>query len=223
MPKNLNILETSGLSFTVIPNYFLDQIASTLSSSELRVMLYIYRHTLGYHKLSDCLSYDQFLNGVTTRDGRCLDQGANVSRGSLVGALASLEAKGLIQRLHTRGRNKVLSTTFQIQFINFPTTTIKVPTATNTKLVDINDSPGEVVMEMVKDCSVIPESRTGEVSQLPEKSAQNVKELCTPAAVPADVDDYQGGEQKLDLYLSKVVPNQVQKKHPNKRNNQKPT
>jgi DNA-binding MarR family transcriptional regulator len=103
MPKNQKpfLLEGSNITFTTIPNYFLDKIAPTLNPSELRVMLYIYRHTLGFQKLNDSLSYDQFLHGVVTRDGRALDKGAGVSRGSLVAALSSLESKQLIQRQHT--------------------------------------------------------------------------------------------------------------------------
>ncbi|HEX2911918.1 MAG TPA: hypothetical protein VH186_14005 [Chloroflexia bacterium] len=87
-------------SFTAIPNHFLDRVAPTLSASELRVMLYIYRHTLGFQKLADALSYEQFLSGVTTKDGRLLDRGAGVSRRSLVSALLSLEKRGLITRFH---------------------------------------------------------------------------------------------------------------------------
>jgi hypothetical protein len=84
--------------FTQIPNYFLDHIAPELSQTELRVMLYIYRHTLGYQKLADTICYEQFLNGVVTNDGRRVDQGAKVSRRALVPALAALEARGLISR-----------------------------------------------------------------------------------------------------------------------------
>jgi hypothetical protein len=84
--------------FTQIPNYFLDHIAPELSQTELRVMLYVYRHTLGFQKLSDTICYEQFLNGVVTSDGRRVDQGAKVSRRALVPALAALEARGLISR-----------------------------------------------------------------------------------------------------------------------------
>lgn len=133
MPKNVSVFEATGQTFTAIPNYFLDHIAPQLSASELRVMLYIYRHTLGYQKLADSLSYDQFLNGVTTGDGRRLDEGARVSRGSLVSALASLETKGLIARLHRKGANKTLTTTFQVLFENFPAATTSATTKKSTE------------------------------------------------------------------------------------------
>lgn len=84
--------------FTAIPNDFLDQVAPTLTATELRVALYIYRHTIGYQKLTDTISYSQFTDGITTADGRQLDTGAGVSRRSLPTALAGLERRGVICR-----------------------------------------------------------------------------------------------------------------------------
>ncbi len=84
--------------FTAIPNDFLDQIAPTLTAAELRVALYIYRHTIGYQKLTDTISYSQFTDGITTTDGRKLDAGAGVSRRSLPAALTGLERRGIISR-----------------------------------------------------------------------------------------------------------------------------
>ena len=92
---------TSG--FTAIPNGFLDQIAPTLTAAELRIALYIYRHTIGYQKLSDTISYSQFTDGITTSDGRRLDAGAGVSRRSLPAALAGLERRGVISRSSAGG------------------------------------------------------------------------------------------------------------------------
>ena len=74
-------------------------------------MLYIYLHTLGYGKLADAISYDQFVNGIVTRDGRRLDGGAGVSRRSLVSALTALEKRGLI----TRRYNGYSATTIQLE------------------------------------------------------------------------------------------------------------
>jgi DNA-binding MarR family transcriptional regulator len=138
MPKNVGVFEATGQTFTTIPNYFLDHIAPNLSASELRVMLYIYRHTLGYQKLADSLSYDQFLNGITSGDGRQIDEGTRISRGSLVGALASLEAKGLIERKHKKGAGKALTTTFQILFNGFPVPTSPAVKTTSPNQVYIN-------------------------------------------------------------------------------------
>jgi hypothetical protein len=95
-----NVLE--GVPFTPVPDYFLTEIMTELSPTELRVMLYIYLHTVGYGKKADSISYEQFVSGITTRDGKRLDNGAGVSRRALVTALINLEHKGLIERVQTR-------------------------------------------------------------------------------------------------------------------------
>ena len=101
-----NILSSVGAGgYTPIPNDFLDQIAPGLPPAELKLMLYLYRRTLGFHKLTDRISYDQFQHGIVCRDGRRLDQGTGIGRRALVTALASLEAKGLITRDHTPGKH----------------------------------------------------------------------------------------------------------------------
>ncbi len=113
MPKiKRNVLD--GLPFTTIPDYFLSQIMTTLSHSELRVMLYIYLHTLGYGKRADAISYDQFLNGIIAADGRRIDYGAGVKRRALVTALHGLEhTHKLISRSH-RGFHSVATIQLEI-------------------------------------------------------------------------------------------------------------
>ena len=96
MPIDLTNAMPGG--WTPIPNDFLDRIAPTLTAAELRVALYIYRHTIGYQKLTDAISYSQFTEGITTAGGSKLDAGAGVSRRSLPVALAGLERRGVINR-----------------------------------------------------------------------------------------------------------------------------
>lgn len=97
--------------YTVVPDYFLDTYMADLSGTEVRVMLYIYRRTLGFQKVGDPISYNQFLNGIVTRDGRRLDDGCGVrSRSTLNAALKRLEEKKLIKayrREHANGDNDV--------------------------------------------------------------------------------------------------------------------
>ena len=100
------LLRSAEQGYTCVPNDFFDRVAPGLKESELRVMLYIYRHTFGFHKVADYISYDQFQHGIVSKkDGRRLDLGAGVSRRALVTALAALEAKGLITRDHTTGHH----------------------------------------------------------------------------------------------------------------------
>lgn len=82
---------------TPVPDIFFDELLPDLSNAELRVLLYIFRRTWGFKKDTDAISFNQFLKGITTKDGRVLDRGCGVtSRGALSKALKSLEERGCI-------------------------------------------------------------------------------------------------------------------------------
>ena len=85
-------------NFTGIPNKFFDEIMQQLSEPELRAMLYIFRHTYGWNKHADAISYNQFLQGIKARDGRQIDKGAGVCNSSLAKGLESLVKRGYIFR-----------------------------------------------------------------------------------------------------------------------------
>src|SRR5215213_10690518 len=95
---------------TPCPDVYFDQVFPQLKESELKVLLYIVRRTFGFKKNQDPISFNQFLRGITTRDGRVLDRGCGVrSRTTLSGALKTLEAKGIIQSakgIDERGENQ---------------------------------------------------------------------------------------------------------------------
>ena len=83
--------------FTQIPDVMLDVYMSALSHAELRVLLYIARHTYGFKKKSDHISLRQMVDGIQKRDGTWQDHGTGLSRRSVREAVKSLEEKGLIQ------------------------------------------------------------------------------------------------------------------------------
>ena len=83
-------------NYTPFPNVVIDQHIREMTGSELKVYTYILRRTFGFQKDHDAISYDQFLNGIVTRDGRRLDYGCIKSSASLKKALDSLEERGLI-------------------------------------------------------------------------------------------------------------------------------
>lgn len=78
------------------PNVFFDWIFPFLSKGELQCLLYIIRRTYGFHKKKDRISLSQFVNGITTRDGRKLDCGAGVSRPCAVESLKNLRGSGIV-------------------------------------------------------------------------------------------------------------------------------
>ena len=61
-----------------------------LPDAELRVLLYICRRTYGFQREKDQISYTQFIEGITTKDGKKLDGGCGLSRPSVNKALVNL-------------------------------------------------------------------------------------------------------------------------------------
>jgi hypothetical protein len=88
----------SSPNSTQVPDEFFDVVAPRLSGSEVKVILYIIRRTYGFKKENDNISLSQMQRGIVRRDGHRLDYGAGVSKPTLLDALKSLEAKGIIQR-----------------------------------------------------------------------------------------------------------------------------
>jgi len=84
-------------NFTPVPNVFFDEVITGLSGNEIKALCYIYRRTFGFQRFSDSISFNQFLTGITTQDGRVLDKGCGITnRTRLSEALKSLETKGII-------------------------------------------------------------------------------------------------------------------------------
>lgn len=158
-----------GLLFTTVPDYFLANVMTTLKESELRVMLYIYLHTLGYGKLADSINYDQFLNGIVTKEGKRLDQGAGVSRRSLVTALVALEQKGLISRQSNSGYAAII----QVELPPADNQAKQVEPAKTMEEAKETSQPEEQVQMLPQEVQALPE----EVQTTPEKQPVQVQPL----------------------------------------------
>ena len=110
-------------AFVMVPLAFFQGQYTELTTSELRVLLYIFYRTLGYRdpltggrKVKDAISHSQFLKGITRRSsGEQLDQGAGVSERSLDRALGGLEEKGFIRRQPRTDRTgRCLATVYEL-------------------------------------------------------------------------------------------------------------
>ena len=103
---------------TPTPDVLFDEFLSILSGAELKVLLYIVRRTFGFKKSSDPISFNQFLRGITTKDGRVLDRGCGLrNRTALSDALKGLLAKGIIEAAKStdeRGENE--TTVYNLRF-----------------------------------------------------------------------------------------------------------
>ena len=89
--------------YTKVPNVFFDDILKHLNMGEVKVYLYLARHTFGYQKDVDKVSLSQFCKGIKRSAGKRLDSGTGLARGTVIAALRSLESKEIIVRRKGRG------------------------------------------------------------------------------------------------------------------------
>lgn len=103
--------------YTQIPNLIIDHIMAELSGNEFKVLMYIARRTLGFHKPTDCISLSQIVNGVTTKSGTVLNKGTGLSKATVVRCAESLEVKGYLirERQHSQSRGH-LPTSYTLRF-----------------------------------------------------------------------------------------------------------
>jgi RNA polymerase-binding transcription factor DksA len=88
--------------YTQTPDLLFDEIMPYLTGAELKCLLYIVRHTLGFKKHSDALSVEQFTKGVISRDGVRQDWGTGLARTTALDALRSLKERGLVEAIEQR-------------------------------------------------------------------------------------------------------------------------
>lgn len=94
--------KTVGVSFAGFnPNHFFEEVIDTLShlkESQFKVLLYIGRRTLGFHKASDAISLSQFASGIVNKAGKRLDNGCGVrDQHTIIAAVKFLEEEGYIR------------------------------------------------------------------------------------------------------------------------------
>jgi hypothetical protein len=103
---------------TPVPDVFFDELMTILSDAELRVLLYIIRRTWGFKKATDAISFNQFIKGIKTRDGKQLDKGCGVkNRTTLSKALKGLEERGYI--VSSKGKDLLGDNTVTVYSIRF--------------------------------------------------------------------------------------------------------
>ena len=89
---------------TQIPNVILDLILPRIPEAEARCLLYICRRTFGFHRISDRISFSQFIDGIKSRNGEILDYGAGLSRQSVSEGLKNLiKAEAILVKKTSKG------------------------------------------------------------------------------------------------------------------------
>ena len=83
----------------------MDFLIPGLPEGESKCVLYIARHTFGFHKDRDVISLGQFINGIQTKQGKVLDYGTGLSRPVVVEALKNLEKAEIIKSVKSKMGN----------------------------------------------------------------------------------------------------------------------
>jgi hypothetical protein len=93
--------------YTQVPNQLFDELLARLTGNEIKVLLYICRHTYGFHKESDNISLNQMLQGIRRgKDGNLQDMGVGLSKPTLLRSLKSLSEKNIIIVERRKSREK---------------------------------------------------------------------------------------------------------------------
>lgn len=99
--------------FPTVINGWVDQ----LSGAEFKVLWYILRHTYGWQKVADTISYGQFRHGIIRKsDGKVVDRGTGLGTQAIRQAIRDLVEKGFIEAEKRRFRGRQGITSYKIRF-----------------------------------------------------------------------------------------------------------
>ena len=79
-----------------LPNQLIDEMPNITSLAEMKVILYILRHTWGYGDESKRITIDEFVNGRKRKDGTRIDSGCGIAENSVRSGLRKAEEHGYI-------------------------------------------------------------------------------------------------------------------------------
>jgi hypothetical protein len=90
--------EIRQTDFSILPNVWINVCAAIENLAELKVVLYIMRHTWGFNNYDSFvrITIDEFMNGRKRSDGSRMDMGTQLSKVAVVNGLALAEKDGFI-------------------------------------------------------------------------------------------------------------------------------
>jgi phage replication O-like protein O len=200
--------------YTLVPDELFDEQLADLSSSELKVLLYIIRRTFGLKKDSDNISLNQLLHGITTKEGEVLDRGTGLTKKTLLEAIKSLVEKNLIITERRRSKEKGDEpTTYRLNLISNPRETkdaprgVKIPPGGGVKNTpgpsDKNSPTQETVLQETVDNTVNGVVKGGEI-----KSIQKLPDLDQPKEKTAYIAHFlleELGDKKSERFYQLVA------------------
>ena len=176
---------------TPVPDVLFDKLLPHLNEAQLKVMLYIIRRTLGFKKTSDAISLKQFRYGITTKDGKKLDEGCGLKNyTSIIKALNALEQMGCMESEKKETDDGDAATTvYRVHFRGtarngVPTTRTVVPTARNGGRV-LRETEDGVLRETESQETVIQETVIQEGKNDGALVSENQQDALTHPSTPS--------------------------------------
>jgi len=87
-----------------------------LNGAEFKILFYILRHTYGFQKTEDAISYKQFKEGIQKKDDTWLDRGTGLSTQAIKQAISGLLNKGFIEAEKRRYKGRQGITVYRPRF-----------------------------------------------------------------------------------------------------------
>lgn len=83
-------------NWSKLPHSLIDNLHRITSESELKIILYVLRHTWGYHDSEKKITIDEFCNGRKRRDGSRIDKGSGMSENAIRAGIEKATEHGFI-------------------------------------------------------------------------------------------------------------------------------
>lgn len=83
-------------NWSKLPHQFIAALPLIETIGEMKVILYVLRHTWGYHDAEKRITLDEFENGRKCRDGSRLDNGTGLSRNTIKDGIKRAQEHGFI-------------------------------------------------------------------------------------------------------------------------------
>ena len=92
--------------YTNLLNGIIDNCMYELTGSDLKVLLYILRHTFGFNKATDETAISQLQHGIIKRDGTHFDYGTGLSKSTILKSISNLIKKDILIKYPIRVQHK---------------------------------------------------------------------------------------------------------------------
>ena len=90
--------------FLMLPEVFSDKYMAYLSGAEVKILIYLFRRTLGFGRREDDISISQMANGLKAENGTIFDHGTGLSKDTVVQAIKSLIKKNMIEKVKNKNK-----------------------------------------------------------------------------------------------------------------------